>query len=430
MKVRRFPLWTALGVVLVVALIVGSGVLSSPPPTAAQRASAIESALRCPSCEDLSVAESSASTAVTVRATVTQLIAEGRTDQQIESYLVDRYGSSIVLDPPAQRVVAAGLAAPPPRRPGRVGRSGRRVHPPAHGDRRRSHRSPADRRLTPPVVEERRRFLVQSLADADAEYLAGDLSDKDYLALRHRDMVRLAALGMTTTEVEAGEGGLPRAGVIVADDPLPPTGPSETAAPRRRPATTGPTRPSGRARRNRWFLGGAVAAFAAALITAVFLFATARQPGQSVTGSFAETPQQQTAESLAQAAVDENQGRLDQAAQLYQSVLTEHPDNEVAMAQLGWLEFETGRAGNNPSLVDDGTAKLNRAVRLDPDDYAVRLYLGTVLWQEDGDAAGAVVQYRDFLADGPPATIVKQAAPEVREAYRRAGDPIPSAVGG
>ena len=40
MTPRRFPLWTALGVVLVVALIVGSGVLSSSPPTAAQRSKA------------------------------------------------------------------------------------------------------------------------------------------------------------------------------------------------------------------------------------------------------------------------------------------------------------------------------------------------------------------------------------------------------
>ena len=435
MKTRRFPLWTALGVVLVVALIVGSGVLSSPPPTAAERATAIESALRCPSCEDLSVAESSASTAVTVRATVTQLIAEGRTDQQIESYLVDRYGSSIVLDPPARGwsllvwllPLLGGLAALAVlvgvfiRRRTVTDTDSPGTDPPG----------PGRPRLTPPVLEERRRFLAQSLADADTEYLAGDLSDKDYLALRHRDMVRLAALGTTTAEVETAEGGLPRAGVIVADDQLPLTGPSEAAPPGDlAPAIPDPTRPSGRTGRNRWFLGGAAAAFAAALITAVFLFATARQPGQSVTGSFAETPQQQIAESLAQAAVDENQGRLDQAAQLYQSVLTKHPDNEVAMAQLGWLEFETGRAGDNPSLVADGTAKLNRAVRLDPEDYAVRLYLGTVLWQEDGDAAGAVAQYREFLADGPPATIVKQAAPEVREAYQRAGDPIPAAVGG
>jgi cytochrome c-type biogenesis protein CcmH len=394
---------------------------------------AIESALRCPSCEDLSVAESSASTAVTVRATVAQLIAEGRTDQQIESYLVDRYGSSIVLDPPASGwsllvwllPLLGGLAA-------LAALGGVFI-------RRRTvtdtdPTGPGGPRLAPPVLEERRHFLVQSLADADAEYLAGDLSDKDYLALRHRDMVRLAALGTTATtatEVEAGQGGLPRTGVVVADDPPSPAGPFESAAAAEpSPAISGPTRPPGRTGRNRWFLVGSVAAFGAALVTAVFLFATARQPGQSVTGSFAETPQQQTAESLAQAATDENQGQLDRAAQLYQSVLTKHPDNEVAMAQLGWLEFQTGRAGNNPSLVDDGTAKLNRAVRLDPNDYAVRLYLGTVLWQQDGDATAAVVQYRQFLADGPPAAIVKQAAPEVREAYQRAGDPIPPAVGG
>ena len=100
MRSRRFPLWTLLGVVLVVALLVGSGVFSSTPPTGAQRAASIESVIRCPSCEDLSVADSSAPTAVTVRATVRQLVDHGLTDSQIEDYLVARYGSAIVLDPP------------------------------------------------------------------------------------------------------------------------------------------------------------------------------------------------------------------------------------------------------------------------------------------------------------------------------------------
>src|ERR1700683_3276827 len=99
--------WTLLGVVLVGALIIGSGALSGPPPTASQRASAIESVIRCPSCEDLSVAQSSASTAVAVRATVTHLVAEGWTDQQIEQFLVARYGASIILDPPARGVTLA-----------------------------------------------------------------------------------------------------------------------------------------------------------------------------------------------------------------------------------------------------------------------------------------------------------------------------------
>lgn len=171
-------------------------------------------------------------------------------------------------------------------------------------------------------------------------------------------------------------------------------------------------------------------AFAAALVVAVSFFASDRQPGQSVTGSFSETPQQQIAETLAQAATDENEGQLSQAAQLYRSVLTGHPDNEVALAQLGWLEFEIGREGDSPSLVADARTTLNRAVQLDPGDYAVRLYLGTVLFQQDGDAAGAVAQYRHFLADKPPADIVTQALPELRQAYRKAGVPLPADLAG
>lgn len=415
MTSRRLPLWTGLGAVLVVALVVGSGVLSSAPPTAAQRALAIESALRCPSCEDLSVAQSSASTAVTVRATISQMIGEGRTDQQIESYLVARYGSTIVLDPPASGwsllvwllPLVGGLAA--------LGTLGvilfrRRNATAATGAE--LARSGGGREPTPEDTADRRAFLQQSLADADAEYLAGDLSDADYLALRNRDMRHLAALGDVPAVATATT---PAAGVATADGAVEPSG-------------SGGRRRSARVRRNRWFLGGAVAAFGAALVIAVFGFASGRQPGQSITGSFAETPQQQLTEKLDQAATDVNHGQLDSAAQLYQSVLTQHPDNEVALAQLGWLEYRTGRSSGKASLVADGQAKLNRAVQLNPHDYAVRLYLGTVLLQQTGDSKGAVAEYRDFLADKPPASVVSQAAPELREAFEAAGQQVPAEI--
>jgi tetratricopeptide (TPR) repeat protein len=171
-----------------------------------------------------------------------------------------------------------------------------------------------------------------------------------------------------------------------------------------------------------------VTAFGAALIVAVVMFASSRQPGQSITGTVAEAQQQQIDESLAQAATDEDSGDLGPAAALYQSVLTKHPDNEVALAQLGWLEFETGEQSKNAPLVANAKSKLDRAVQLDPGDYAVRLYLGTVLLQQEDDAAGAVGEYRQFLADGPPASLVEQAAPEVRQAYQQAGLPVPSLV--
>jgi tetratricopeptide (TPR) repeat protein len=168
-----------------------------------------------------------------------------------------------------------------------------------------------------------------------------------------------------------------------------------------------------------------VVSFAAALVVAVSLFASDRQPGQSATGNFAQSQNQQIEETLAQAATDENQGQIGPAAQLYQSVLDQHRDNEVALAQLGWLEYQTGRQGGSASLIDNARTKLVTAVRLDPGDYAARLYLGTLLFQRDGDAAAAVRQYRQFLADGPPEALVAQATPELRAAFQKAGVALP-----
>jgi cytochrome c-type biogenesis protein CcmH len=428
MSARRFPLWTALSVVLIVTLVIGSGILSSKPPTAAQRATSIDSVVRCPTCEDLSVAQSTAPAAQAVRATVAQQISQGRTDQQIESYLVDRYGASIELDPPASgwsllvwllpllggAIAVTALVVVLVRRRGAAGEE--------PGD------MTADAAPAPEAVAERKRFLIQSLADADAEYLAGDLSDQDYLALRQRDMRRLAGLsaGVPATgpaaPVPATVGGS-----LALDEREPGPVDSDPEGTAGHPPSSRPA-PRRRSRRSWLFLGGAVTAFGAALIVAVVMFAGARQPGQSITGTVAQSEQQQIDESLAQAATDEDSGDLGGAADLYQSVLTKHPADEVALAQLGWLEFETGEQSKNASLMKNGESKLDRAVQLDPRDYAVRLYLGTVLLQRDDNAAGAVGEYRQFLADSPPASLIEQAAPEVRQAYQEAGLPVPSPV--
>jgi cytochrome c-type biogenesis protein CcmH/NrfF len=101
-SVRR-PLWLRIAlplVVLAVALVIGSGVLSGKPQTPAQRASAIESVVRCPSCIDVSVAQSEASTALSVRHEIERLVAQGRTTAQIKQTLVNQYGQTILLEPP------------------------------------------------------------------------------------------------------------------------------------------------------------------------------------------------------------------------------------------------------------------------------------------------------------------------------------------
>lgn len=419
MSRRRFPVWTLIGVVLVVALIAGSGVLSSTPPTAAQRAASIESVIRCPSCEDLSVASSSAPTAVAVRATVRQQVGEGRTDAQIEQYLEARYGSTIVLDPPASGwsllvwllPLACGLLAVVALTVVLVRR--RRI---GDGD------DAVEGDLDPTLVEGRRDFIARSLADADAEFLAGDLSDRDYLLLRRRDMRRLAALDTAAPGALAAPSlaasSAPVA-VAVAERPEPATTPEEEVS---------VTPPRTRSRRSWWFLAGAVASFAGALVLAVILFSSSRLPGQTATGSISLNAAQQTERTLDQAATLENEGQVGEAAQLYQSVLTAHPKNVVALAQMGWLEYQTGTQGASVSLLADARSMLERAVALGPGDYAAHLYLGTVLLDEDGNAAGAVEQYRAFLADDPPHAVVVEAAAELRTAYGRAGVALPPQV--
>jgi cytochrome c-type biogenesis protein CcmH/NrfG len=171
-----------------------------------------------------------------------------------------------------------------------------------------------------------------------------------------------------------------------------------------------------------------VTAFAAAAALGVSLVATHRLPGQTVSGSISLSRQQQVVEQLDQAATEENTGHYGLATQLYQKVLGADPSNEVALAQLGWLEYETGIAGSDPSLAASGQAKLERAVSLVPTDYAAHLYLGTVLAAHRGEAKAAVAQFGDFLADHPPASVVAEAAAVLRRTYALAGVPLPASV--
>ncbi len=99
----RLPVWARVAfplVVLAVALVIGSGAFDSTPPTAAQRAAAIEANVRCPSCTDLSVAESNATTAIAVRHQIESMVAAGRSTTDIDRALVAEYGETILLVPP------------------------------------------------------------------------------------------------------------------------------------------------------------------------------------------------------------------------------------------------------------------------------------------------------------------------------------------
>ncbi|MCK4177017.1 cytochrome c-type biogenesis protein CcmH [Aciditerrimonas ferrireducens] len=90
--------WIVLAVAVAVALVVGWHRPSGSPR--AQEIATLERDIKCPSCDDLSVAVSTAPTAIAVRHTIVRRIDEGQTPTEVEQYLISRYGTAILLDPP------------------------------------------------------------------------------------------------------------------------------------------------------------------------------------------------------------------------------------------------------------------------------------------------------------------------------------------
>lgn len=90
--------------VLAVAMLVVLGAtllaaLGLRPPTLAERSRQLESELRCPVCQGLSIADSPAQLAVEMRRVVAAQLASGASDADVRAYFIERYGRWIVLTP-------------------------------------------------------------------------------------------------------------------------------------------------------------------------------------------------------------------------------------------------------------------------------------------------------------------------------------------
>jgi cytochrome c-type biogenesis protein CcmH len=103
------------GVLLAVALIAAGGALlaaglrGSPPPTSMQdRVRAVATGLRCPVCQDLSVADSPSALAREMRGRIAAELAAGRSPEAIRREFVHAYGDWILMSPPRHGV---GLVA-------------------------------------------------------------------------------------------------------------------------------------------------------------------------------------------------------------------------------------------------------------------------------------------------------------------------------
>jgi len=93
---KSFTLWCVVVVLVAVAVVVVRPSGSSE----AARIAHLETLVRCPSCDDLSVAVSNATSAIAVRHDIATKVHQGRSDDEILTSLEAAYGTSILLSPP------------------------------------------------------------------------------------------------------------------------------------------------------------------------------------------------------------------------------------------------------------------------------------------------------------------------------------------
>ena len=97
-------------------LLVAAWVLAVTLTASAQevdsRVRLIASKLRCPVCQNESVADSQSELSAQMRTLIRDRLAAGETEDQIVGYFVSRYGEWILLEPPHQGVLWVVWLAP------------------------------------------------------------------------------------------------------------------------------------------------------------------------------------------------------------------------------------------------------------------------------------------------------------------------------
>ena len=85
----------------------------SPLPEAERRAQAVDNSLICPICPGETIDRSQVQLAKDMQAIVRVQIDEGRTDEEIRQFFVDRYGERVLAAPPREGFHWLVWAAPP-----------------------------------------------------------------------------------------------------------------------------------------------------------------------------------------------------------------------------------------------------------------------------------------------------------------------------
>ena len=89
-----------------------SSEIAKPDPVVEERLKGLAAELRCLVCQNQTIADSNAPLAVDLRNQIRAQIAQGRSDDEIRAYMVDRYGDFVLYNPPMRATTVLLWAGP------------------------------------------------------------------------------------------------------------------------------------------------------------------------------------------------------------------------------------------------------------------------------------------------------------------------------
>lgn len=86
------------------ARVAAPAVVSAQDRALEEKTKAVASQLRCPVCQGLSIQDSPSELARQMKALVREQLAAGKTPDEVKAYYISKYGSWILLEPPASGI--------------------------------------------------------------------------------------------------------------------------------------------------------------------------------------------------------------------------------------------------------------------------------------------------------------------------------------
>ena len=223
--------------------------------------------------------------------------------------------------------------------------------------------------------------LRRSIADAELEHAAGELGSDELDRIVRRDSALLSEL----------EAELALLGPEAAPEPQS----AEVAPPGR----------------TVWKRNVGIVLIVAAVVVALLAFTGIRLPGSTGTGGAVVNKIQRVADLTAQGEAAAASGDTGGALALFTKVLVLEPTNAEALAESGWLTYQSGVVGKLPEVRKAGAQLVYRSITIDPGAPAGHLYAAIIKSNEGAARSTVLAELTAFAAGHPQKWLITLAKP-------------------